>query len=548
MKPLWKWAIGVAAGILVVIAVASWFVNRMLKPKLAAALVARVAEGTEGRYALTYNRLELSVLAGNAMATGIRLRPRAPHDSTWRPATSYDIQVARLRVSGVGLLRLLVTGNLHISTIAVDTPSIRITTHATVDTAEVDTAGGAWLDRLAENRALAGTRVGRFAIHEGELALVSDRDAGRLHVRQINATLRDIQVDAAALHDTSRLYGAKAAHITAAAVAYTRPDSLYQLRTGALRFETAKRQAVLRDLQYGLTVSKAEFYRHVGRAEDIGDIAVARISLRGIDIGRWVATQTLAASALHIDSGHIAVYKDKTQPNPPENKIGRSPHQQLLRMEQRVAIDSARVGAMDIRFTEVSDQTGEAGTVTFGGTTALIHHLTNDSAELARDPFMLLHARARAMGAGDLSVDFRFDLRDSLGAHTYHAEVGPMDATAFNRMLTPQLRVEVAGGNVRSLRFDMEANDRRTAGTLQLDYDGLKVNFLRENRDGGTSTKKVASFLANRFLLNDSNPDANGVHHTGQVYIERPASFSFFKMIWRSIREGTKQCIGLGDE
>src|SRR3546814_7063184 len=113
-------------------------------------------------------------------------------------------------------------------------------------------------------------------------------------------------------------------------------------------------------------------------------------------------------------------------------------------MEQRLAIDSGMVDALDIRFTEVSDQTGEAGTVTFDGTTAVIHHFTNDSAELAHDRFMRLHARARALGAGDLTVDFRFDMLDSLGAHTYRAEVGAMDATALNRLITPQPRAEIA--------------------------------------------------------------------------------------------------------
>src|SRR3546814_9711964 len=81
-------------------------------------------------------------------------------------------------------------------------------------------------------------------------------------------------------------------------------------------------------------------------------------------------------------------------------------------MEQRLAIDSVMVDALDIRFTEVSDQTGEAGTVTFDGTTAVIHHFTNDSAELAHDRYMRLHARARALGAGDLTVDFRFRSED----------------------------------------------------------------------------------------------------------------------------------------
>src|SRR5690606_16127753 len=457
-----------------------------------------------------------------------------------------------VQVRGVGMLRLLFGGDLRINAITLDTPSVRITSHRPADTAAVDTAAAdtvedTWLSRLAANPRLAGTRVGRFVIRGGELALVSDYNAGRMHAGPINATIEDIRLDSAALRDTARTYGAGAVRVEAAAVAYTRPDSLYRLHAGPLRLETGKRELVLHDLRYALTVSKAEFYRRVGRAEDIGDIVIARIGLSGIDLARWMEAQTLGAASLRIDSGHIAVYKDKTQYNPPENKIGRSPHQQLLRLEQRVAIDSVLVDALDIRFTEVSDQTGEAGTVTFDGTTAVIHHLTNDSTELAHDRFIRLYARAQAMGKGDLAVDFRFDLLDSLGAHTYHAEVGPMDATAFNRMLTPQMRVEVEQGTIRRLRFDMEANDRRTMGSLQLDYDGLKVNMLRKDADGGTSEKKIVSFFANRFLLNDSNPDANGIHHTGDVYIERPYSFSFFKMIWRSIREGTKECIGLGD-
>lgn len=544
MKPIWKWVIGAAAGVFLIGAAANWYVAHTLKPKLAAALKEGVANGTDGHYILTFDRLALSLLAGSATAANIRFKPKTPHDTTWQPISSYDIQVSRLQVRGVSIIRLLLTGELRINTVTVDTPSVRITTHLQADTTVADTTQTAWT--ISEMGPVAGTTVKSIVIRRGELIRVSERDASRLHVSRIEATARDIRVDSASLTDTARFYGASAVRVEAAAVAYTRPDSLYQLHTGTLYMETEKRGIELHDLRYGLTVSKREFYRQIGRAEDIGDIAVARIGLNGIDLGRWMSTRILAASALYIDSGHITVYKDKTQPNPPENKIGQSPHQQLLRLEQRVAIDSVLVDALDIRFTEVSDQTGKAGTVTFDGTTAAIYNVTNDSLELANNRFMGLHARAQAMGVGNLAVDFRFDLLDSLGRHSYHAELGVIDATAFNRMLTPQLRVEIEQGTIRRLYFNMEANDRRTRGTLQLDYDGLKVNMLRENADGGTSTKKIASFFANRFLLNDSNPDANGVHHTGQVHIERPYSFSFFKMIWRSVREGTKECIGLG--
>ncbi len=204
-----------------------------------------------------------------------------------------------------------------------------------------------------------------------------------------------------------------------------------------------------------------------------------------------------------------------------------------------------RIRGVDVRFTEVSDKTGKAGTVTFDQTDGVFRNVTNDSASLARDRYMRLHARSRVMGTGDLTVDFRFDLLDSWGAHTYSAKLGAMDGTVFNRMITPQLNLEIEHADIKGMRFEMKADDRGTGGTLQLDYSNLKVTFLKADDDGGTSEKRVFSFLANRFLLNDSNPDANGVRHTGNIYIERPSDFSFFKMIWRSIREGTKECIGL---
>src|SRR3546814_19791626 len=130
------------------------------------------------------------------------------------------------------MLRLLFGGDLHINTIALDTPSVRITTHVPADTADADTAHGAWLSQLAQNRQLAGTRVGHFVIHGGELALVSDHDAGNLPVQRLHAAARDIRTDSAALRDHARCYGAAAGSIGAAAVAYTRPDSLYHPHTG----------------------------------------------------------------------------------------------------------------------------------------------------------------------------------------------------------------------------------------------------------------------------------------------------------------------------
>lgn len=529
---------------LVIVFIASWYTNYRLKPRLEAQLKERIRTGTDGRYHLAYEQLSLSLFRGNATATDVRLIPDTfANVQKPLPAATYHVRVGQLRISGVGLLRLFLAKKLHINTIALDTPSVTMIRHPQNDTTTVDTASESLLEKLTE--AISDIQVKRILMHEGHLEMKEEGKATHLQVQHLNATIRDMRIDSTTMGDTTRLYGTESIDVRVRALDYIRPDSLYFLHAGPLHFQTDKQELTVDSLRYGITVSKAEFYRRMQLAKDIADIAISRIRLTGIDRSSWIKKQLLMAEALHVDSGSIAVYKDKTQPNPPENKIGKSPHQQLLRLKQPLAIDSVLISALDISFTEVSDKTGKPGTVTFDQTNGAFRNVTNDSMTLTHDRYMLLHARSRVMGAGDLTADFRFDLLDSLGAHTYSAKLAAMDGAAFNRMLTPHLNVEVESAAIKGLTFEMEANDIRTAGTLQLDYDKLKVKFLKEDPDGGTSEKRLFSFFANRFLLNDSNPDANGVRHTGKVYIERPRDFSFFKMIWRSIREGTKECVGL---
>lgn len=504
-----------------------------MKPWLAARLQREVAEGSDGRYRLAYDRLDVSLLGGSVTAGGLQLIP----DST----AAYRVRIGRLRITGIDVLRLWLGRQVRVGSIVLDTPSVAMVRRPPADADSVEASRGSFLERLT--RSVPDIRVKRIELREGQLVMTEAGSASRLHVQRLHAALGNIRLDERSLADTTRLYGAESVTLDIGTLDYLRPDSLYRLQLGPLHAETDANELTVDSLRYRATVDRAEFYRRVQLAKDIADIAIDRLRLTGIDRAAWVRRQLLKADALLLDSGRIALYKDKTQPNPPVNKIGNSPHQQLLRLAQPLAIDSVRVQGIDVRFTEVSDKTAKAGTVTFDGISGVFRNVTNDAATLAGDRFMRLHARTKVMGAGDLTVDFRFDLLDSLGGHTYTAALGPMDGTAFNRMLTPHLNVEVESAAIKGLRLDMAANDLRTEGTLLLDYNRLKVTFLEKDKGRETLVKRLLSFFANRMVLNDSNPDADGKRHTGNVYLQRPADFSFFKMIWRSIREGTMEVV-----
>src|SRR5690606_33144877 len=122
-------------------------------------------------------------------------------------------------------------------------------------------------------------RVNRILLREGRLQMEEQGKATRLQVQDIHATLRDLRIDSTSLKDTTRLYGVESIEVQARGLKYLRPDSLYLLQAGALRFQTDARELTIDSLRYGITVSKTEFYRQMQRAEDIPEVEISRVRL-----------------------------------------------------------------------------------------------------------------------------------------------------------------------------------------------------------------------------------------------------------------------------
>src|SRR5690606_18556367 len=132
--------------------------------------------------------------------------------------------------------------------------------------------------------------------------------------------------------------------------------------------------------------------------------------------------------------------------------------------------------------------------------------------------------------------------------HTYKGLLGPMNGKPFNRIVKPLLNAEIASANIKRVSFDVVADDYRSTGTLRFDYSNLRLNLLETEQNGKGGSMRVASFLANTFIINDSNPDANGIYHTGRIRYTRPHTYSFFKTVWQSLLQGIKTCAGISPE
>lgn len=554
MNNVWKWVIGVVVLLLAAVLAGTWYLSRHWRPLLDAKIKEAVRRSTDSLYAVGYDELDFNLLTGSATIRNLSLTVDTGRYATLEqrmlaPDNVYNIRVGRLRIRNFHPRRLLSDKQLRIDEILIDTPSVQVihTYHAYNDTVTSPRDSRTLYQRIGH--LLREVSVGNLNLKDVRFRYTNRTDSAirETELNNLDIDIRDILIDSLSQFDTTRFYHTRSIDVALPGFRYDTPDSVYYISFDRLQVATGSKQIAVQGVRYAPRISKAEFYSRVRQARDLADLTFPLIRLEGVDFFRFARNGQLRAVSLHLDSGTVAISNDLRYPKRMTDKVGRSPHQQLLKLKQPVYFDSVVVNGVDVSYAEVGRKYGKEGKVTFDRVTGVFRNVTNDTLALSRNRHMDAEMTARPMGSGTLRVAFSFDMLDPKGGYTYRGKLDPMDGRPFNRIVTPLLNAEIASAHIRGLTFDVSADDLRARGTLRFDYDNMRLNLLGA-ADQQKRTKRVVSFLANSFIINDSNPDANGKYHVGRINYVRPRTYSFFKMMWQSLAQGIKECAGISPE
>lgn len=554
MKSIWKWIIGIAATIIVLLTIGGWYLGRHWKPLLDEQLRRAVLNASDSLYQVEYDGIDLNLLTGSATIRNFHLYPDTMIYAELKarqkaPDNRFEVTVANLRVRGLNMGKALLSGQLSISEVQIDTPRVNLMNeyHLYNDTISPEKDEPESLPLLGSFRSI---EIGKIDLTDMYLTFSKPADSSSKpnSFEKIQLSARDILIDSASHRDTTRFYYARSIDLTMDDYLLEIPDSYYDVRFDSVRFRTQDRSLKLSGLSYAPRISKDEYYQQLQWAKDIVHLKFEQISFQQLDLVSFMRSQRVIAKSLSIDSGSVAVSNDFRYPRNLKSKIGKSPHQQLMKLGNPIRLDSVFINGVDISYAEISKRYQKEGKITFQRASGWLANVTNDSVFLAHNRLIEADLTAYMMNTGRLNALFSFDMLDQQGGFTYKGTLGPMDGRAMNRILTPLLSVEVESARIKGVSFNMQGTDYRNWGDFRLDYEGLKVDLLRTDEDGKTSKKGLVTFLANEFLINSSNPDANGTYHTGTINYRRPHEFSFFKTLWKSLLEGIKQTAGISKE
>lgn len=555
MKPFWKWGIGVFVTLLLVLFGGLWYLGNHWRRLLNEKIHEIVLSSSDSLYQVTYDDLDFNLVTGNAHLHNFKLIPdtnvyKLLKAQKKAPDNLYEVSVAKLEIKDFHPKQIYTERKLVIDRITVENPDIKVIneTQSYNDTVQIKDKQTLY---QKISKVLNELAIDHIAFENVNVTYSNRNEAieKTTRLRNVNIDIADLRVDSATQHDSLRFYNAKSVDFRMDDYRIATGDSLYYVDLKGIHFTSATRSVVLSGLQLVPRYSKSDFYKKTKFAQERYELAFDTISVNRIDLFKLLKQQKLYAGNVTLGHSTVEIYKNTGYPKKKTNeKVGEFPHQQLRKLALPLKIDTLLLQDVLITYIELNGKNGQTGKVTFNDTKGAFYHVTNDSVALVQHKYLTADLHTKFMNNGKLDIHFSFDMLDKLGAFSYKGALTGMNAQALNALTKPLTRVEISSGHFNKLHFNVKADEYRARGYVQFYYKNLAVQIIVTNKDGDKTKNSVVSTLANKFLINDSNPDANEKFHPGPINYRRPPTASFFNFLWRSLLEGVKASVGIDKE
>ena len=491
---------------------------------------------------LEADEIRLSTEFGGLGATNLHIHPK-PEIEDWSRLYPDSIQknlvnvfVPELNVEGIQLREAILDKRLIVDSIEVESPQVEVRRPSAP--VAVQSSDGLSIDSIRNGlmNFFEEYNLGKIRFSNGFA------DLGTQCLPELEGEVINFMLDSNANREVERPLFADDWNIGMQNYRLPVADGNYEIQLGDLHWSTNARRLKASQVALVPATAKYDFAPQFFQQTDWINLTTEQAELVDLDFDGLFYDKRLRASELVLDSMRIEVFRDKRFPMP-KNQRPKLPQQLLKELEYEVWLDSVSLKRSYAQYEEHAVGAPQAGIIYFSGMNAKFYSLTNDTAYLNAGGLSRLNAKAYVMGQGLLMATFDFDLGSANNAYTYKAQLGPMDLVHFNPMMENLAFVKIKKGRIKSMDFNVTANDDFAIGRMRLYYRNLKVNLIDPNKDKPGFKRSVGSAFANSFVVNTANPNYI-FPRTGNIYFERRASRSIFNYWAYTAFSGLKSSVG----
>lgn len=551
-KRNWKkiawWIGGILGGLILLLGIAAIYISAKWKPLLTTKIKEGVFEGSKHLYRVDFNDIHLNLLSGNIVLDSVKLTPDTVVYNKLitikkAPTHLFRIKLAHLKLSRVGVLTAYLNKKIKMNSIVLDNPSIDMIYRKVPKRA--DTAKEDLTLYQQISKSIRSIRINSIRIVDADFDYYSG--AKKLNaVKHLTVNVKDVLIDSLSQYDSTRVFHAKDIGFEMIGYQSLTKDKMYNIKVDTVQGSISRKTMRIQGLLLTPMYPDLTFSRKYKVQKDRYNLSFNTIDARGVDFVELNKMGVLNAKHITIGPAKVAVFMNRELPPPSFDKGRNYPHNALKRLPFPAKIDTIKLSAVDIAYTEYNPKASERGTLHLENLGGAIFNVTNDSLQLTKKSHANANLTTYIMGKGKLNVKIDFNLTDRNGAFAYVGTADGFNMQVLNPLSKSLGLVEIKSGFVKSLDFNISANERGSSGTVVFRYNDLKVNLLGEDEEGKKQKKGLLSFLANTILIKNDNPSKNDPVRVSKITMVRVPQASFFNLMWKSIFIGVRETVGIG--
>jgi hypothetical protein len=236
----------------------------------------------------------------------------------------------------------------------------------------------------------------------------------------------------------------------------------------------------------------------------------------------------------------VKIYTDKSLPPDFESKIGKFPHQQLLRAGTTIDVKHISFKDASFELTEKDGKTNREGTLDFAHVNFAASNVTNETSLIKKNPVCSVNFSGTIFNTSPVALNLKLYLDSINGRFDASGSLKNVSSSQLNEVAVPLANVQINSCNIHDLEFNVSGEDYSATANVRMRYNNLSITLRKTDEETGeTKTKKFLTKILNRFVIWPDNPGADGIERTAQnTRVARLTTQSFFGLIWKTIFAG----------
>ncbi|SFP72118.1 hypothetical protein [Hymenobacter arizonensis] len=489
---------------------------------------------TVAAHALSLASLRLASAAGTLDLRSLRVRPPAPGQG--KPGgIRVDLTLPSLALTGLDAAALQHQQHFKATALVLNEPKLTFTPPK-------QPPPPVW---KILSKFLRRSDLAQFKVNKADLQIGGLRHSPE--VFDLNLTGQSIRIDSLTAAAPDRIAYARSWQANSGLVTAPFDPPYYRASSQKMRLDTNAKTFRFDGLALTPKFSAVGMNLHNGYQAPAISIKVASLALSGLDFAALVRDTDFRMASVVAQSPLVHIASDGRGPiNPNMSKV--SP-EEMLKLPMVVDVRRLEIKDGNLYTTYRSPLTPIIGTLSINRFNGTFYNLSNDrkrqtpATPLTGKAYTYLQNRCR------LDANVSMYLLDPLGRHRVWGVFGPGSFAMLNSMTVPTRLVKFKSGDVRRMRFDLQADRKGVTGTTWTEYSGLQMTLLSYKESEEEIKKslfsRVKSKVVNVVVVRDQNPRKRGELVTGEMTSTREPRFSVFTLWRQGIVSGLFHNVGV---